>query len=607
MFRYIAFSWISESETQAAFARNLETSILRREGWSRAFSSGGLQVYAAGCASGVNEVYNFPSRRGVVLGRLFRRADSSGGRERTFTISDDEDDRIVKTDGRALIQQFWGRWVAFLPSWTGQSRVLRDPSGGLPCYQLLVDNVTITFSWLEDVLQLLQMPAPAVNWDAVMAALVFRQLGGRETALHGVTQVLAGELTSSVVSTAAPQVLWSAADIARAPNDSSPSIAAALLRDTTTQCASAWMSCHDRILLRLSGGVDSTILLGSLLKTGSAADIACLNYYSAGSDSDERGYARGAAASAGCRLIERHRDDDFHLHEVLHPAREPVPSNHLGRLGSDRIDAQTAEAVGSHVMFTGAGGDQLFQEIRATWPAADYLQLRGLDRHFPHAVMDAARLGQVSFWRALQLAFRDRWARRDPVSGFGQHLSLIPQEGISDALRQARRFTHPGLLTASNLPIGKLFQVRNLICPVEYYNPYRPESSPEAVHPLLSQPLLELCLTLPTYLLTHGGRGRALAREAFADRIPPAIAHRRSKGGIDEHATAVLQRSLPLVRSVLLDGQLVRKGLLDRASVETALAGRPSATGAYVAEVHSCFAVEAWLSQILGGPSGAPS
>lgn len=603
MFRYIAFSWIPESEAQAAFARHIETSILQLDGWSRAFSSDGLQVFAADCAPGVNEVYVLPSRRGVVLGRLFRRADSLGARDRRLTVSDYEDALIVKTDGRTLIQQFWGRWIAFLPSWTGQSRVLRDPSGGLPCYQLVVDDITITFSWLEDVLRLLQKPAPAVNWDAVMAALVFRQLGGRETALQGVTQVLAGELTSSVVSTNAPQVLWSAADIARAPDDSSPTMAATLLRDTTTQCASAWMSCHDRILLRLSGGLDSAILLGSLLKAGSAADIACLNYYSAGSDSDERAYARVAAASAGCRLIERHRDDDFHLHEVLHPAREPVPSNHLGRLGSDRIDAQTAEAVGSNVMFTGAGGDQLFQEIRATWPAADYLQLRGLDRKFPHAVLDAARLGQVSFWRALQLAFRDRLSKRDPVTGFGQHLSLIPREGISDALRQAPRFIHPGLLAASDLPIGKLFQLRNLICPVEYYNPYRPESSPESVHPLLSQPLLELCLKLPTYLLTHGGRGRALAREAFADRIPPAIAHRRSKGGIDEHATAVLQRSLPLVRSVLLDGQLVRRGLLDRAQVESALEGRPSTTGAYVAEVHSCFAVEAWLSQVLGGPA----
>ncbi|MFG6432122.1 asparagine synthase-related protein [Roseateles sp. LYH14W] len=600
MFRYIAFGWISTSEGQASSARHLEASLQPREGWSRVFSSQGLRVYAAGSAFGVNEVHTFPSRRGVVLGRLFRRAEVDGSGNREFQISDDEDDCIVRTDGRALIDHFWGRWIAFLPSWTGESRVLRDPGGALPCYQLQLDGITITFSSLEDVLALLGMPAPPVNWDAVMAALVFRQLGGRETALAGVTQVLAGELTPCTPSSSEPKLLWSAANIARKPVDPAQEVAAAMLRDTTTQCVSAWTSCHDTILLRLSGGLDSAILLGSMLKEHSAARIACLNYHSPGSDSDEREYARIAAARVGCRLIERRRDDDFHLSEVLHPAREPVPSNHLGRLGSDRIDAQTAQAVGARVMFTGAAGDQLFQEIRNTWPAADYLQLRGVDRGFPQAVLDAARLGRVSFWRALQLAIRDRLAKHDPVSGIGQYISLVPSAIVAETLRQAPRFVHPELLGASDLPIGKLFQVRNLICPVEYYNPYRRDTSPEAVHPLISQPLLELCLTLPTYLLTRGGKGRALAREAFADRIPPEIARRRSKGGIDEHATAVLQRSLPLAREILLDGQLIRRGLLDRERVEAALTGRPSTSGAYVAEVHCCFAAEAWLSQVLG-------
>ncbi|MFG6432960.1 asparagine synthase-related protein [Pelomonas parva] len=605
MFRYIAFSWISASEAQATSARRVEASLQQRDGWSRVFSSQGLRVYAAGCTSGGNEAHTFPSQRGVLLGRLFRRAEVYDGGDREFKISDAEDDCIVRTDGRALIEHFWGRWIAFLPSWTGESRVLRDPTGALPCYQLQHDGITITCSCLEDVLTLLGMPAPSVNWDAVMAALVFRQLGGRETALAGVTQVLAGELTPCAPSSSAPTLFWSAADIARKPMDLAPEVAAAMLRDTTTQCVSAWTSGHDTILLRLSGGLDSAILLGSMLKGPSTARIACLNYHSPGSDSDEREYARIAAAHAGCRLIERRRDDDFHLSEVLYPAREPVPSNHLGRLGSDRIDAQTAEAVGARVMFTGAAGDQLFQEIRSTWPAADYLQLRGVDRGFPQAVLDAARLGRVSFWRALHLAFRDRLAKHDPISGVGQYISLASREIVMDTLRQAPRFVHPELLAASDLPIGKLFQLRNLVCPVEYYNPYRRDPSPESVHPLISQPLLELCLRLPTYLLTRGGQGRALAREAFADRIPTEIARRRSKGGIDEHATAVLQRSLPLAREVLLDGQLIRRGLLDRERVESTLTGRPSTTGAYVAEVHCCFAAEAWLSQVLGSTAAA--
>jgi asparagine synthase (glutamine-hydrolysing) len=136
--------------------------------------------------------------------------------------------------------------------------------------------------------------------------------------------------------------------------------------------------------------------------------------------------------------------------------------------------------------------------------------------------------------------------------------------------------------------------------PLEYYNPFAPEASPELVHPLLSQPLIELCLALPTFTLTTGGRGRALARRAFADRMPAEIANRRSKGGTEDHVAAVLRRSQRLARSVLMEGWLVRKGLLDPVRVDAALSGRPSANGASVAEIHACFAMEAWLGQVCG-------
>jgi asparagine synthase (glutamine-hydrolysing) len=154
------------------------------------------------------------------------------------------------------------------------------------------------------------------------------------------------------------------------------------------------------------------------------------------------------------------------------------------------------------------------------------------------------------------------------------------------------------LLCASDLPIGKFRQVQELINPCSYYDPYLREAAPEAVSPLLSQPLVELCLALPTWSLTQGGRGRALARRAFAHDIPREIAMRQSKGGMDEHVATVLRRNLPLARSLLLDGQLVANGFLDRTKVEAALAGRLSTQGEYLGEIHDCIAIEAWLRQI---------
>ena len=597
MFRYIAFSWTPSQETPTALASRL-AERLDAAGWRRAFRSAGLNVYVSGDRRGVNDSYLLPPGGGVVLGRLFRRHDDATRPSFDIELTDQEADRIVRSDGQALIDDFWGRWIAFLPSWTGQTRVLRDPTGTLPCYRLEMEGVHIAFSWLEDLIEPLGFAPPAISWDAVAAVLVFGRLGGHETALDGVSQVMPGELTPISARSAPPRPLWRAVDVARRPVDPKPHLAVHMLREVTAQCIRSWMACYDDIVLRLSGGLDSAILLGCFYSPAPIANVTCLNYFSPGSDSDERDYARLAATRAGCPLVERQRDAGFQLDEILHPALTPAPGSYIGRMGSDRMDAEVAHAHHAPVIFTGAGGDQLFEEVRCTWPAADYLQLRGIDRGFPGAVLDAARLGEVSFWRSLRLALRDRFTTRNPMAGAGQYVTLVPRHVIEATLERAQRFIHPGLLEASDLPIGKLAQLRALICPFDYYNPYAPATSPELVHPLMSQPLLELSLALPTYLLTHGGRGRGLAREAFADRLPPEIAARRSKGGTEEHVTSVLQRSLPLARSLLLDGELARRGLLDRQRIEATLAGRPSTSDAYVTEVHSCVAVEVWLRRI---------
>lgn len=601
MFNYISISWAPADEGQTKASARFAAGLNERPKWQLVFASAGHRVYATGMRTGINGAIALPSGRGVVLGRLFRRNVEPPDAARDVRLSEREGQAIADSDGLALVEHFWGRWVAFLPSCTGEWRVLRDPTGALPCFRMETEGVAIVFSWLEDVLDLLQLPAPQVCWDAVAAMLVFRQLGARETALDGVSQILPGELTSVHASGPVPTVLWSAAGVASHHEDLEPAVAAQRLRQATIECVRAWGSCYDAIVLRLSGGIDSAILLGSLCTPTPTSDIVCLNYFSEGADSDERSYARLAAARAGRVLVERQRDSTFHLEEVLHPARTPIPSSHLGRMGSDRMDAEVVDSHHASAMFTGAGGDQLFQEARSAWSAADYLQLRGMDQGFPAAVLDAARLARVSFWRALRLAFRDRFALRDPLEGIGQFSTLVAQEVTNHTLRIAHRFVHPALLAAHDLPIGKLNHLRALICPFEYHNPFAPGRAHEVVPALMSQPLLEVCLKLPTYVLTRGGRGRALAREAFAGMLPPEIANRRSKGSTDDHATSVLIRSLPLVKALLLEGNLVRSGLLDQSRVESALSGRTSTTDAYVAELHACFAMEVWLQSVTGG------
>jgi asparagine synthase (glutamine-hydrolysing) len=602
MFRYFGFSWDVAAPAQAAVAQRLDESIRCVEGWQLAHGSPGLRVFTIGGRPGVNEGYSLPGARGVVLGHLFRRRPDSCA-SRHIDLSASEGQWILQTEGRALVDDYWGRYVAILGSGPYGALVLRDPSGTLPCFQKDIEGVNVLFSWLEDLIAFVpDLPAPRVNWDAIAAFITHRCLGGRETALEGVTQILPGQLTTLGQAGRPSLPLWSAAAIAGNPIEPEPQHAAAQLRHEVINCVHAWSSTYEAMLLRLSGGVDSAILLGSLCAMPVATQVTCLNYHSPGSDSDERGYARVAAAKAGVELLEQERDIDFRLEDVLAVSRTPTPQTYVGRMGTGRIDAEVARAHGASAMFTGAGGDQLFFQLRCTWPAADYLSHHGPGRGFVQASLDAARLAKVSLWQSMWRALVDQRHRTSPLIGVREHLTLARREAL-DGIRQPERYVHPELLGESTLPIGKFQQLQMLINASDYYDPYLREAAPELVNPLLSQPLIELCLRLPTWLLTHGGQGRALARQAFARELPREIAMRQSKGGMEEHIATVLHRNLPLAREILLDGHLVRNGLLDRQKVEAALPDRLSALGSNVGEVHNCLAIEAWLRRLIDSPT----
>lgn len=594
MFRYVGLAWEASQPLSSSRARQLGLALQERPGWTAALDRPGLQVLTSGTKPGINSAYSLQADQGVVLGRLFRRRDLGSPTATDVPLTNEEAERISQGGGTALVRDFWGRYVAFLQTASGSTRVLRDPSGTLPCFLIHHQGVAIVFSWLEDVLEMLAQSEPIrVNWDALAASILFGAVGGRETALEGITQLLPGEALDT--GTGKSALLWDPVKIASSPSEFNEPHAADLLREAVRSCTRSWAACYDTILLRLSGGVDSSILLSCLAPAGTPSDVICVNYHSHGSDSDERVYARLAAARAGRDLVERERDPDFRIDRVLTIARTPGPIPYIGWMNA-RADAALAAAHSAGAIFTGAGGDALFFEFPRWWPAADYLSLRGLDVGFAAAVMDAARLGKVSVWSAVALAVSERLRPNLSARNLAGHTAFLSQ-GVLDYHVQRERFVHPSLLLGNALPTGKHAQTAALMHPLGYYDPFEQAAAPERVNPLFSQPLVELCLRLPTYVMTQGGRGRALARRAFAPDLPPQITNRRSKGGMEEHITAVLRNNLDVARAMLIDGELVRRGLLDRAKLVEVLSGKPTALAGPISQIHALIGIEAWLTR----------
>jgi asparagine synthase (glutamine-hydrolysing) len=122
------------------------------------------------------------------------------------------------------------------------------------------------------------------------------------------------------------------------------------------------------------------------------------------------------------------------------------------------------------------------------------------------------------------------------------------------------------------------------------------EREAPSIHPLISQPVVELCLRIPTYVLLNGGVSRGLAREAFKDILPKEVYGRVSKGTGSTAQQQFISHNMPLIRERLLDGILVREGILDKRKLESFLVPDQKFLTVLPSQVSDYVVVEGWLS-----------
>jgi asparagine synthase (glutamine-hydrolysing) len=259
-----------------------------------------------------------------------------------------------------------------------------------------------------------------------------------------------------------------------------------------------------------------------------------------------------------------------------------------------------AQRYGAASLFSGAGGDGVFFQARAELAVTDYLFQHGPRAGLLHTAIDAARVSRKSIWPLLWQALRARLVQApwDPATLAKPFARSIVNNDLLVAFKRDEGFVHAWLTPEATrgVPPGILWHVMSVSLPPAYYSAFQRGPYPERTLPLLSQPLVELCLRLPTYLLITSGLDRALARRAFAMDLPAEIARRSAKGRADQHVRNILDANIGFIREMLLDGLMVQHGLLNREALELYLTrGRSPADFQYseILQEHLC--TEAWL------------
>ena len=612
MYRYFVIVWHPSDPSQSAAARALSGRLQAASTqWCGRIARPGLLAFDSERRESSSEAHVLPGGAGVLFGKVFARVNAfaspqdlarAGPRSRGAPANEATASvdllRVAKACGegpRTLTERIWGRYVAVFDDPAG-AWVLRDPSGALPCFTTCYRGAHVFFSDFEDCLAL-GLLSFTVNWDLVAAMVANSALHVRETGLREVSELLPGECARVLPEGLGRAFAWHPLDVASQEPIEDVRVATQLVHDTTHDCMQAWAGCYDGVLHSLSGGLDSSIVAACLASDRGSVPFTCLNYYAAGPEEDERRYARIVATHLSAPLIERELTADIALHDILGVRHTPRPGFYFAALPRQRLEAQLAGVLHADAIFSGGGGDALFYQARADLAVVDAIHRHGLGSQVWQAAMDAAQVTGLSVWALLQRALYAAMLNRewDPFDGAVPHSSLVSAEVVS-AARRDPRWRHPWLESAQGVPHGTLWHALSLSVPPGFYDSFDAPQDPERTYPLLSQPLVELCLRVPTYRLIAGGVDRALARRAFAAELPPQIVQRRSKGGINDLSMRILDANLLFVRETLLDGHLVREGILDRARLERTLSGRPDPRSLEYNEIlHDHLSIEAWL------------
>lgn len=589
MFRFAVF--VGEELEISSLAERLEASSLN---WLAVYAGPRVRVLCRGIRARSNEVYALAGGAGIILGKLFETGRTGEPhRHAPLAIEANESRAICASAGRRLISHYWGRYVAVLcpDCLHGATCIVRSPGVALPCLRLRVGNAFVYVSSMEDGAQVLNHP-PTVNWDYVAAWLSAR-VNGHATMLREVEQLLAGECEVIHDGLATRELYWNPLEIARKQSVRDVTAAIAHLREAVRAAVRAWASCYDRILLALSGGLDSSIVAACLRDAPMRPSVTCFNHYVPGPASDEREFAQAAADAAGLPLLILPRDPQTDLRPIARVQRVAKLWNliHSAELGGTEFEL--ASSTRADAIMTGEGGDQVFFQARGALAAGDYLRRRGMRPGFFKVAFDGARMDGESLWRVLGQALRAQLPGQawSPERDAGGTRTLLSSDAL-ESVRRGRLTGHPWLTSSVGAPSGARWHAAMLLAERPYYDPLWPDANlPDPIAPLLSQPVIEAALC-PTYLHIDTGWDRSVARRAFERELPEAIVARRAKGDFEDHARSMRLHNLDFMREILFGGALVRHQIIDRTRLSAALSRGPSASESENLELYDCLSAE---------------
>lgn len=485
-----------------------------------------------------------------------------------------------------LVRAYWGGYVALRSSVFGLE-FFRDPSGVLPAYRIDCPEGYYLTSDLPLLVEV-GLYAPRISWPEVAWFYYTNGFPTPNTALVGVEQILPATAVPLKDSMGPPRLLWSPWDFADARDQGSDA-----LRAITIDCVRAWQARYGSVMAGVSGGLDSSILACSL---DNGASVTGLTISTADLRGDELRYAAALCEALGIQLIAGQYAFDAVNIDRPSLSHLPRPGGMAQLQAYDAVVTDTIRVTGANAFMSGVGGDNVFNLTRSARPFVDHLLATGPFNGSLRTLGDISRLTGAGRWAVLRAAMRVP-KRAGPKYDWPVDLRFL-DTALAVELA-GRSFEHPWLRAPSGCLPGKHAHVATIVRAHAYVECHDRRWKFASLHPLMSQPIIEMTLATPTWVACEGGVDRARARKAFARDLPATILDRRLKGGPDGFALKLLRAQLPAIRERLLDGHLAREGIICRTTLEPALTEAQLMRGRDYTRILQFLDTEAWANHWL--------
>lgn len=550
------------------------------------------------------EIYNYQELREYLLtkGHIFKTHSD------TETIV-----HLYEELGESCVEKLRGMFAFAIWDSRNQSMFLaRDRVGIKPLYYHLTDKSLIFASEIKAILADPEV-RPEVEPHLIDRFLSFYYVPGEETLLKGIRKLAPGSYL--VVKNGQSRITqyW---DLRFTIRERSTEDAESGLLDLLDESVRLHMISDVPIGFLLSGGVDSTAMLGMAVgKTDKKLSSYTLGFSSPGL-ADERPYARLAAARYGSdhheMSITAQQFADFVPNFAWYmeePCCEPqaIALYYVTRLAKQFVK----------VLISGEGGDEAFagypiyrnilwlERIKSALgplkrPLSSGL-LKWNERHKSARIAKYAPLFNIPFdshyYSRTSNPGRFFNSRTRELYTPGFYETVDKEFSISVVKKYLTDASTPGLVnrmlhadTRTSLPDDLLLKADKMTM----------ANSVELRVPLLDHKFLEFAASLPENMKVRNLTTKYIAKRALRTRVPKEILQRKKAGFPVPYENWMRHELKDWVRDILLDPRACARGYFNKSCVERLLQ-EDLATKNYPKEILSLVSLEMWHRSFVDG------